>query len=311
MPIPADQKPTNPQKPGSDTGPGDTRPYLCIPYWEVPRFSGDSVDIGQSRPLPSGPPPAGVISWECPGIHASPYSPGSELQVVVDVRNSGGGSATVVATVVVYWADPTVGFAKPNFFGAATVAAPTLRDPSVPGFVSATLSAVIPAGAPDHICLLACVTHSLDLAGTAPDPINDRHWAQHNLIAVSPKIFPVIVPFIAANPFAAEHVFALRVHPLDRRSLEALALRMNLEPGEGRIRLRLMDSLGKTLSDQSHDVPVPVALGPHGRHRYAVRLEVEPRPSPHQVIAVEVSLYRGTDQQRPVGSLGILIQGAQ
>jgi hypothetical protein len=70
-----------------------------------------------------------VISWECPGIHASPYSPGEQLQVTVDVRNSGGGSATVIATVVVYWADPTVGFSNPTFFAATTVAVPVMRDP--------------------------------------------------------------------------------------------------------------------------------------------------------------------------------------
>jgi hypothetical protein len=36
---------------------------------------------------------------------------------------------------------------------------------------------------------------------------------------------------------------------------------------------------------------------------YALRLEVEPSPSPDQVIVVEVLLYNGTDQH-PVGSLG-------
>src|SRR5262245_30678142 len=95
--------PFTPNAPGSDDGPDDTRPYLCIPYWETPRFPGDPVDIGQLRPLT-----AGVISWECPGIHASPYLPGDQLQVTVDVRNSGHGSATAITTVVVYWADPTV-----------------------------------------------------------------------------------------------------------------------------------------------------------------------------------------------------------
>jgi hypothetical protein len=311
MPTPADQNPAPPQKPRSDKGPGDTRPYLCIPYWEAPRSSGDSVDIGQLRPLPSGPPPSGVVSWECPGIHPGPYSPGEQLQVIVDVRNSGGGSATVVATVVVYWADPSVGFAKPTFFGATTVAAPTMRDPSMPGFVSATLSGVIPATAPDHICLLACVTHSLDLAGTAPDPINDRHWAQHNLIAVSPHIFPVILPFIVGNPLAAEHVFALTMRPLDRRSLEAFALRKNLEPGQGQIRLSLMDGLGHSLTDVSNEAHIPIILAPHGRQRYALRLEVEMKPSPHELLAIEVLLYHGKDQQKPVGSLGIVINGPQ
>jgi hypothetical protein len=182
MPTPAPQ-------PGS-TDPGDIRPYLCIPYWEAPRVPGDPVDIGVLRPLPSGPPPLGVVSWECPGIHAGPFSPGANLDVTVDVRNSGGGSATAIVTLVVYWAIPTVGFSKPTVFGATTVAVPPMRDPSVPGFVSASFSGVIPASAPDHICLLAVATHALDAAGTVVDPVNDRHWAQHNLLAVTPRAIP-------------------------------------------------------------------------------------------------------------------------
>src|SRR5690242_19966444 len=88
--------------PGSDERPSDTRPFLSIPYWEAPRFAGDPVDTGAMRPLPSGPPPSGVISWDCDAIHATPYRPGSVLEVSVDVRNSGPGNATAVTTVIVY-----------------------------------------------------------------------------------------------------------------------------------------------------------------------------------------------------------------
>src|SRR5262249_38228589 len=156
--------------------PVDTRPFLSIPYWEAPRFAGDAVDIGTVRPLPGG-----TISWDCQAIHASPYTPGTVLNVRVDVRNSGPGNATAIPTVIVYWSDPTVGFAHPLFLGATTVAAPPMRDRFQPGFVTtAVISGTIPAGAPDHICLLAVVTHGLDKAGSVPDPINDRHWAQRN-----------------------------------------------------------------------------------------------------------------------------------
>jgi hypothetical protein len=296
--------PIHPNEPGSDDGPGDTRPYLCVPYWETPRFPGDPVDIGQVRPLP-----AGVISWECPGIHASPYLPGQELQVTVGVRNSGHGSATVVATVVVYWADPTVGFAKPSFFGATTVAVPTMRDPMAPGFVSATLSGVIPATAPNHICLLAYVTHSLDQAKAAADPVGDRHWAQHNLVAVSTTISPMIVPFVAANPFDTEGLFELRVRALDRRALELFALRMKFEPSEAQPRLQLVDGLGRPVTDRTSEAQTQLALGPHGRRRYSLMLELDQRLAPHQLTAIEVVLYQSKDQQRPVGSLGIVVRG--
>jgi hypothetical protein len=277
---------------------------LCIPYWEVPRFPGDRVDVGLLRPLP-----ADVVSWECPGIHASPYLPGDQLQVTVDVRNSGGGSATVIATVVVYWADPTVGFVKPSFFGAASVVAPPMRDPMAPGFVSATVSGIIPASAPNHICLLAYVTHSLDQAKPVIDPFHDRHWAQRNLVAVSQKASPLIVPFNAANPFTTPGVFALHVRTLDRRALEHLAFRMRLEPSDVQARLRLLDGLGRPVTEGAGEARVQLTLDPQRRRAYSLTLDLDRRLAPHQVTAVEVVLHESREQ-RPVGSLGIVVTGS-
>jgi hypothetical protein len=301
---PIDLNDRNPNQPTPDKGPGDTRPYLCIPYWEIPRFAGDPVDIGQVRPLP-----AGVISWDCPGIHTTPYVPGQDLQVKVDVRNSGLGSATVVATVLVYWADPTVGFAHPTFFGATTVAAPTIRDPMVPGFVSATLNGVIPASAPNHVCLLVCVTHSLDVANAAADPIGDRHWAQRNLFTVTTKLSPIIVSFLVANPFETQDMFDLQVRTLDLRELELFAMRMKFEPSEIQPRMQLLDDKGRPVSDLGREAQARLALGPHGRRRYSIVLHVEQHLPAHQLTAVEVILYQNKDQQRAVGSLGIVIFG--
>lgn len=296
----------NPSESNPDKGPGDTRPYLCIPYWETPRFAGDPVDIGhQVRPLP-----AGVISWDCPGIHTTPYVPGQNLQVTVDVRNSGLGSATVVATVLVYWADPTVGFAHPMFFGATTVAATTMRDPVEPGFVSVTLNGVIPASAPNHVCLLVCVTHSLDVANAAADPIGDRHWAQRNLFTVTTKLSPIIVSFLVANPFTTEDMFDLQVRTLDLRELELFAMRMKFEFSEIQPRMQLLDDQGRPVSDLGKEAQARLALCPHGRRRYSMVLHVEQHLPSHQLTAVEVVLYKNKDQQqREVGSLGIVIFG--
>jgi hypothetical protein len=252
--------------------------------------------------------PAGVISWECAGIRTSAYSPGQDLQVSVDVRNSGHGSATAVATVAVYWADPTVGFAKPSFFGVATVAAPTMRDPMAPGFVSAQVSGVIPATAPDHICLLASVTHSLDQAKPVADPIGDRHWAQRNLFAVTAKSTPTIVPFVAANPFDAENVFDMRARILERHALELFALRQKLETREMQPRLQLLDGSGRPVTDRAREAHTRVTLGPHGRRRYALVIELDQHLVSHQLTAFEVVLYQGRDLQRPVGSLGIVVR---
>jgi hypothetical protein len=235
--------------------------------------------------------------------------PGQDLQVTVDVRNSGLGSATVVATVLVYWADPTVGFAKPSFFGATTVAAPTMRDPMVPGFVSATLNGVIPASAPNHVCLLVCVTHSLDVAKAAADPIGDRHWAQRNLFTVATKLSPIIVSFLVANPFETQDMFDLQARTLNLRELELFAMRMKFEPSEIQPRMQLLDDQGRPVSDLGREAQTRLALGPHGRRRYSMVLHVEQHMPAHQLTAVEVILYQNKDQRRAVGSLGIVIFG--
>jgi hypothetical protein len=144
----------NPNEQNPDKGPDDTRPYLCIPYWETPLVPGNPVDIGQLRPLP-----AAVISWECPGIHTTPYVPGQDLQVTVDVRNSGLGSATAVATVLVCGPIQRLD-SRADFFGATTVTHLQCAT-MVTGYVSATLSGVIPASAPNHVtCWYASHTRS-------------------------------------------------------------------------------------------------------------------------------------------------------
>ena len=296
--------PNPPNEPGSDGAPSDFRPYFCIPYWQSPRFAGDPVDVGLERPLP-----AGVISWECPGIHASPYSPGGDLTITVDVRNSGHGSALSIATVVVYWADPTVGFAKPAFFGVGTVAAPTMRDPQVTGFVSVTLQGTIPATAPDHICLLAYVTHALDPATAIADPINDRHWAQRNLFAVTTSISPIMIPFTVANPFDKEGLFELHVRSLDRKALELYAMHKKLEPGAMQLRMHLRDGLGRVVTDREGDAQIRLPLGPMAGQKYSLVLEFDHGMAPHQLTALEAVLYQSGKKLRPVGSLGIVMTG--
>jgi hypothetical protein len=284
-----------------DTGPDDTRPFLCIPYWEAPLTPGGAVDIGKIRPLPSG-----VVSWMCPAITTTPYVPGQEIEVTVHVRNSGHGSATAIATIIVYWADPTVGFAKPNFFGVTTVAAPTMRDSTKPGVASATLRGFIPASAPTHVCLLASVTHSLDPCAPVIDPIGDRHWAQHNLVAVSTATTPIIIPFVVANPLGAEGVFELRVRQLDRVELEQIALRLKREPGEASIRTRLVDGLGRSVGDEEGDGVSQIALGPRRQRQYSLLLDMKHALPPSDMLALEITLENG---ERVLGSLGVAILG--
>jgi hypothetical protein len=157
--------------------------------------------------------------------------------------------------------------------------------------------------------LLAYVTHSLDPAKTAADPISDRHWAQRNLIAVSAKISPIIIPFDAANPFDTERPFELRVRALDPRALELFALHKKLEPTVVQPRMQLLDGLGRPVTDRTGEAQTQLALGPHGRRRYSLVLEIDQHMAAHQLTALELVLYQSKDQQAPVGSLGIVVQG--
>jgi hypothetical protein len=151
--------------------------------------------------------------------------------------------------------------------GATSLAAPPIRDPLMPGFVSTTLTAVIPATAPNHICLLACVTHSFDQAKPTANPFYDRHWAQRNLFSVSVKNQPMIVPFFAANPLDVGGLFDLQVRSLDRRTLELFAKRMELESSEVQPRLMLLDEVDRPLTDWVKEAQVRLELGPGDRER--------------------------------------------
>jgi hypothetical protein len=186
-----------------------------------------------------------------------------------------------------------------------------MRDPTAPGFVVATLQAATPALAPNHICLLVCVTHSLDGAPASADPIGERHWAQRNLFAVTTRLNPITVSFLVGNPFKTEGIFELRARTLDLRQLELFAMRMKFEPSELQPRMQLLDGEGRPLSEAGREARAALALGPHRRRRYSIVLHVEQHLHAHQLTAVEVFLYQSKEPQRAVGSLGIVIAGEE
>jgi len=280
----------------------DIRPYLCIPYWSAPIGMGSAWDTGLDRPLPGA-----VVSYLCESIHAGPYTPGEMLDVTVDVRNSGGGNGASIATVVVYWAVPTVGFAKPTFFAAAVVDVPPSR--SAPAVSQTpTMSAVIPASAPDHICLVVSVSHPQDRAGKSCDPVNDRHWAQRNLTSVAVAAgAPAVFPFLAANPFDEEMEFDLIARPVDERRAWQVASVFQTEVSGIQPRVRLLDEQGAAMSDGGETAQAAIGLGPLEERRIRVLIELDADLPAGQSVPIEVSLLRRRDEAPLVGSLGIVI----
>jgi hypothetical protein len=194
-----------------EEGRHDSRPFFVIPYWP-PVLPAEQGDTGQQRPLPA------TATWYlCKGIHASPYQPGEDLEVTVDVRNFGGSNAPSLAQVTVWWSDPATGFVvdPSRLIGFKLVAVP----PRGGQATTAPMVTTIPPSAPNHICLIARVTHQYDRAGAQVDPMSDRHWAQRNLAVVTTtQGVPAMLEFIAANPFADGAEFDLQVSPLEDAS---------------------------------------------------------------------------------------------
>lgn len=279
----------------------DTRPYLCIPYWDAPLGAGGTWDTGRVRPLPSA-----IVSYLNGAIHAGPYTPGQPLDVTVDVRNSGGGNAASIVTAIVYWADPTVGFAKPKFFAACTVPVPPMR--TTPGSATTPrMTAVIPASAPAHVCLLVAVSHPQDRAGTVCDPIGDRHWAQRNLVAavVAPGA-PAIMPFTAGNPFPREGEFILRVAPAERQRAVQVARESGIEAGDAPATVRLLDPDGGEVAESGREVRLPLALGPREDRLFQVLAEVGGELPIGQGIVLEATLLDPRTDGL-AGSLGFVL----
>jgi hypothetical protein len=286
-----------------DEGQPDTRPYFCIPYWTKPLTPGGHWDIGQERPLPSS-----VVFYLCESIQASNYTPGEELHVTVAVRNSGGGNSASIATVVVYWADPTAGFAKLNFFGATTVA--VMPDRITPTTATTpTMTATIPADAPQHICLLAIVSHPQDKAGTVYDPVGDRHWAQRNLVSVSVAPgAPALVPFKLANPFPDEAELILQVAPADRQRAAIVARSLGLENVDPRPTLRLLDEEGSEIGEAGEAVVQRFPLEGRGQRGLQVMVELTDDIRPGTTGTVEALVLDSQHEGRVVGALGIALR---
>ncbi|MBF6301763.1 hypothetical protein IU459_30095 [Nocardia amamiensis] len=285
-------------------GPADNRPYLCIPYWTKPLVPGGHWDTGEDRPLTNS-----VVYYLCESIKASPYTPGEDLHVSVGVRNSGGGNSAQIATVVVYWSDPTAGFSKLNVFSATTVS--VMPDRLVPTTAwTPTMTAKIPADAPHHICLLAIVSHPQDKAGLVYDPVGDRHWGQRNLVSVTvaPNV-PALVPFKLANPLPHDAELELQVAAAEGHHGAVVAGSLGFENADAHPTLRLLNHDGSPISEAGQVVAKRFELDGRGEIELQVMVEMSDGLPTGTVGTVEVLVVdTNPAQERPVvGALGIAL----
>lgn len=279
--------------------PLDFRPHFVIPYWIEVLTTGEPPDNGEIRPLPKA-----VTGYLCPGIHASSYTSGNDLTVEVDVRNFGNGNSPSLAQVTVWWADPTLGFVvePTKMIGVAVISV----GPRGEGATTPPMTKKIPASAPSHICLLARVSHQLDLAKATPNPAADRHWAQRNLaVSTAQPGIPIFVPFTVANPLAEEAEFTLQAQLVPDEHHRELAHVMRAEP----------ISLDATFTF-SEDRNVPgretnqgylIQLSAGEQRPMHLRIELGAGPQWGQFVGFQVTQNQG--RNRPIGSLGVVIQG--
>jgi hypothetical protein len=280
------------------------QPALFIPTYSRPPFVKD--DTGADRPVP-----VGVLYYLCPGIRVmTPFQPGSPLTVQVTVGNWGGGTSCI-ARVGVYWSLPFSGQIIPNpdkLIGSISVEVKPYGGKATTNDI---ILIKIPLTAPPHICLLAKVEHSqdplpltwmpnLDRYVEIADPINDRHWAQHNLVAGSAGSLQTI-QFLATNPMLEAARFDLIVQPLGREKWSALTE----APVSTVARFRLSGPEGdaETTGDNTLRHPVILKAGEYRNMTLSVGVPEPLRPG--TFAAFEVLQFKS---DKPVGGFGIVLR---
>lgn len=208
-----------------DQGTPPVNVYLFIPY-----FDGD---IG-ARPLP-----ANVLSYLCPNIlvngasyNGKPLQKGQTVGLSVKICNLGTKVARNVITRI-YWANPTVGFLRSQI--AKNILA-QVQTPVLPtgGSIITTEETpwTIQDYIPEHVCLVAEVTNSQDLAPNSIDVSIDHHFAQQNLnvIKVTPGqklLFPIQIAQLVND-----RQFKIHTRPVTGMQLELLAREIEARPAQ-------------------------------------------------------------------------------
>jgi hypothetical protein len=258
--------------------------------------------------------PREVSYHRCPGIQLiTAFQPGFPLTVQVTVGNWGGGNSDIIAMVEVFWSPPLSGSTIPDpnkRIGLARVQVGTHGAQNKTDHI--TTIDPIPADA-SHICLLAKVWHALDLPPTTQiagktvevaDPINDRHWAQRNVVAV-PATGPQIIRFLATNPMPEEARFDLIVQPLGQEKWPALIEDERATPVHALARFLLSgpDGDAEITGDNTLRHQIILKAGEHRNMKLSVDL---PEPlQPDTLAAFEVLQFQS---DKPVGGFGIVVR---
>jgi hypothetical protein len=168
-----------------------------------------------------------------------------------------------------------------------------------------------------HICLIACVGHTLDQPPKRTDPAHsliplpglDRHWAQHNLTYIAPTLGGTInFSFMASNPFLRESEFVLEVRPFVREKLDRLIRIVRAEPieTEARFEISAIRDLRDTRSERQSSHPYSVFLDGGSRTSMHLHIQLSRVPTEGKFAGFEL-LQRRREDDHPVGGIAIIV----
>jgi hypothetical protein len=281
-------------------------PALFISTYPPPPGFGN--DNGTVRPVPGG-----VFYYLSPGIQPlTAFRPGAPFSCKIVVSNWGGGNSASMALAALWWSPALSGPTIPDkdkFLGFASVPVP----PHGGSIATHDINADIPANAPPHICLLAKVWHALDPAPTTKigdklvevaDPVNDRHWSQHNLVTVKAAGSQKI-QFLASNTMLEDAAYELLVQPVAREKWSVLAAGERATAVPARATFGLSGPHEERSSRGVNVIRHPLTLKAGERRRMTLGMELAEALHPGTFAAFEVQQLRF---EKPVGGFCIVLR---
>jgi len=261
---------------------------VFIPYF--------GTDDSSQRPLP----PA-VTAWLCSYIlvdgvpfPGTPLVHGDTLTLSVVTGNSGDKPLYNVLTRI-WWGDPSVGISRGQL---TLIAEQPLGGALVPGQTATGLTApwLVTPDVPEHVCLVAQVSHDQD---PAPDPVTpglERHFAQHNLqLHDAAPGAPMVIAFQALILPGTAGQSVIQAQPTRSATLLALVpiIRAQATPLQTGVQLT---NLG----------PVP----PGQAVAWEARFTVPGTARPGQILALDLTetLITPAGSTAPVGGITVLVR---
>lgn len=144
-------------------------------------------------------------------------------------------------------------------------------------------------------------------AGGLADPVNDRHWAQHNL-AVLPAApaAPEPFAFLATNAADDEADYQISVRPMPRELWADIPNDERLRPVEASAWLSLKDNTTGGEAQGQNELTHTLTLSPMEQRDMELLLVVTDEVGSDAFAPFQIAQYR---DERPVGGIAVIVRG--